>query len=80
MPPKTKSGSARFLIGQPSSVLSHEFLQAVEEEKNVEDILPFSGCLQLPTKEQVLKLYFFYKDKAGIKNSYVSKHDISAKV
>ena len=80
MPPKTKAGTAKTLLGQPNSVLSNEFLQAVDAKKPDDDILPFSGPLQLPTVEKVVKLFFFYKEQAGLQNSYVSQEDISIKV
>ena len=80
MPPKTKTGTAKTLLGQPSSVLSNEFLQAVNEQKPDADILPFSRPMQLPTVEQVVKLYFFYKEQAGVRNSKVSQEDICIKV
>ena len=35
--------------------------------------------MQLPTVEQVVKLYFFYKEQAGLRNSKVSQEDICIK-
>ena len=68
MPPKTKSSSDHPLLGQPSTVLRQEFLQAHQEGSSDVDILPFKGPLQLPSKGQVLKLYLFYRDETSSKN------------
>ena len=79
MPPKTKAETNKTLLGQPDSVLKSDFIQSVLENKN-DDILPFSGSLQLPTTEEVLKLFYFYRDHFGHKNSHVSQEDIFCKV
>ena len=80
MPPKTKSATEKPLLGQPDSVLCLEFINAVEQGTSYDDILPFSGRLNLPTIHQVLKLNFFLRDQAGIKNSQVSQKDIVQQV
>ena len=80
MPPKTKSATDKPLLGQPDSALSSEFILAVEQGRDHDDIFPFSGALKLPTIEQVLKLYFFLREQAGAKNSHVSQKEISGKV
>ena len=68
MPPKTKSSSDHPLLGQPSTVLRQEFLQAHQEGGSDVDIFPFKGPLQLPSKGQVLKLYLFYRVETCSKN------------
>ena len=57
MPPKIKSDTEKPMLGQPDSVMKPDFLSAADEGNFDTDILPFSGPLQLPTAEQVLKLY-----------------------
>ena len=78
MPPKLKSDTEMPLLGQASSVLAADFILA-SQQGNLEstDILPFSGPLQLPSREQVLKLYFFIRDLLGKKNSHVSQENIA---
>ena len=43
-------------------------------------LLPFPGSLQLPTIKQVVKLFFFFKEQEGLKNSHVSQDSISERV
>ena len=78
MPPNTRADTCKPLIGQPDSVLRPEFIQANQEGKDDTDIVPFSGTLQLPSTEQVLKLYFFYRGQPGKSNDNQKK--ISSKV
>ena len=80
MPPKTKSATDKPLLGRPDSALSSEYILAVEQGRDHDDIFPFSGAHKLPTIEQVLKLYFFLREQAGAKNSHVSQKEISCKV
>ena len=81
MPPKTKAATAKSFLGQPSSVLTDEFLQSSQlGDVNEKDILPFSGPLQLPTVEQVVKLYFYLKEQVGLRNSKISQDDIAKQV
>ena len=80
MPPKTKASTAKSLIGQPESVIKPEFCLATQDGNLDTDILPFSGPLQLPTSEQVLKLFFFIRDILGQRNSHVSQAAIISKV
>ena len=80
MPPKTKASTARNLLGQQSSVLREEFILANELGKPDHDILPFEGPLQLPCKDQVLRLYLFYRDQAGTFNTIVSPTMLASKV
>ena len=79
MPPKTKSRSINPLLGQPSSVLRQEFLHAHQEGSSDVDIFPFKGPLQLPSKEQVLKLYLFYREQAS-NNKHIQANTIAQKV
>ena len=80
MPPKTKAATAKSFIGQPDSVLRDEFIQEVQVNGHDSELLPFSGSLQLPTAEQVVKLFFFFKEQEGLKNSHVSQDSISERV
>ena len=80
MPPKTKSGTDKPLIGQPSMVLREEFLLANQESRCDENILPFKGPLQLPSNEQVLKLYFYYREQVGSNNQHVTPGSIALRV
>ena len=81
MPPKTKAATAKSFLGQPSSVLTDEFLQSSQlGDVNEKDILPFSGPVQLPTVVQVVKLYFYLKEQVGLRNSKISQDDIAKQV
>ena len=80
MPPKTKASTETNLLGQPSSFFREEFILANELGKPDHDILPFEGPLQLPCKEQVLRLYLYYRDQAGKFNNAVSPNNLATKV
>ena len=82
MAPTTKASTAKPLLGQPDSVLSPEFLLAVQENKPYDDILPFVRPLQaqLPSIEQVLKLYYFLREVVGKTNKHVTNLDLSKQV
>ena len=82
MGPKTKGDLVKPLLGQPDSALSLEFLLAVQEGKPYDDLLPFSkpSKPQLPSTEQVLKLYMYFREVMGNFNTHVSKLDIMKKV
>ena len=82
MAPTTKASTAKPLLGQPDSVLSPEFLLAVQENKPYDDILPFARPLQaqLPSIEQVLKLYYFLREVVGKTNKHVTNLDLSKQV
>ena len=80
MPPTTKAATAKGLLGHPATVLRQEFILANQEGRPDADILPFKGPLQLPCKEQILKLYFFYREQAGSNNQHISSAEISYKV
>ena len=80
MAPITKSSTAKNLIGQPESVLRPDFILAIETGNLETQHLPFTGPLQLPSSEAVLKLYFFYRNIAGQRNSFVNKKEVESKV
>ena len=80
MAPITKSSTAKNLIGQPESVLRPDFILAIETGNLDTQHLPFNGPLQLPSSEAVLKLYFFYRNIAGQRNSFVNKKEVESKV
>ena len=80
MPPKTKASTVKNLLGLPSSVLREEFILANELGKPDHDILLFEGPLVLPCKEQVLRLYLYYRDWAGKFNKAVSPNNLASKV
>ena len=80
MPPNTKSSTVKNLIGQPESVLRPDFILAIETGNLETHHLPFVGPLQLPSSESVLKLYFFYRNMAGQRNSFVNKKEVESKV
>ena len=80
MPPKTKADTAIFLLGQPASALHPEFIEAVEKDGPSVGGLLFKGPCQLPTRKQVLMLYFFLREQVGRKNSHVSKHAMEGHV
>ena len=56
-----------WLIGSSTSVLKEEFVTKDFNGSNddLTSSLPFSGPLQLPTKMQALKLFWFFKDQSG---------------
>ena len=80
MPPKTKSDTALFLLGQPDSALHPEFIEAVMKDGSVTSTLPFKGPCQLPSIEQTAKLYFFLREIDGKKNRHFSQNAIEGLV
>ena len=48
MPPKTKSQTEKWLIGQTTTVLSPDFLLAVESGGDYQSLLPFDGRVSFP--------------------------------
>ena len=80
MAPTTKASTAKPLLGQPDSVLAPDFLVAVQGGQPHDDLLPFARSNQLPTKEQVLKLYYYLREQVGKNNKHVSQLDLSKKV
>ena len=69
MPPTTKSKTEKWLIGQPESVLKSEFILAIKAgDDKAFEMLPFEGLVQLPTKLQILKLYWFLREEGGLCN------------
>ena len=72
MPPKTKAATAKFLIGQPSSVLATAWQEALTAGNMTlcnSPLLPFKGKARLPTKEETLLLYFAIREVDKFKNS-----------
>ena len=80
MAPTTKASTAKPLLGQPDSVLGPDFLVAVQGGKPYDDMLPFVKSNQLPTTEQVLKLYYYLREQVGRTNSHISQLELSKKV
>ena len=66
-------------IGQSTTVLKDEFVQAVLRNDDLGSIetLPFVGPPRLPTKMECLKLHLFLRDNIGKNNWTVSKSQIS---
>ena len=80
MPPKTKAETHKPILGQPDSVLCSEFTLVVQEGKASDDILPFSGPLKLPCIEQVLKLFYYFREQFGKTNGQVGQEEVIYKV
>ena len=59
------------LLGNPESVLKPEFLDTTKQY----DVLPFKGKLNLPNREQVVKLYLYQRKLPG--NYRVSKERVA---
>ena len=78
MPPKTKAETHKPILGQPDSVLCSEFTLVVQEGKASDDILPFSGPLKLPCIEQVLKLFYYFREQFGKTNGQVGQEEARA--
>ena len=83
MPPTTKQGHIKPIVGSTYTVLKHEFIQWVQHGilgtllgTKVYEELPFSGPLMLPNKDQVLKLDLLYRDYYGKKNPSIKTTDI----
>ena len=68
----TRKKHEHWLIGSSTSVLKEEFIKRDLSDKSVDlaSSLPFSGPLQLPTKMQALKLWWFFKDEIGRTNTW----------
>ena len=67
----TWSKHQHWLIYSATSVLKCSFIARYLEDDNINlaSSLPFSGPVQLPTKMQALKLFWFIKDEVGWYNS-----------
>ena len=63
----TRAKYEHWLIGSASSVLKEDFITRDLDDGSLDlaSSLPFSGPLQLPTKMQALKLFWFFKDETG---------------
>ena len=66
-----RSDHNHWLIKSVTSVLKPEFMTQYTEDisMDVAGSLPFSGPLQLPTKMQCLKLFWYIRDSIGRHNS-----------
>ena len=62
------------LLGDPESALRNEFLEAASEGK-LHKVLPFKGKINLPTREQVIKLYLYLRKLPGHYN--MSKENLA---
>ena len=80
MAPQTKSATAKFLIGQPSSILASSWKDALMNSTlaTTPQLLPFTGKAKLPTREQILLLYFAFREVKEFKLK--SKSDIAEMV
>ena len=75
----TRTKYDHWLIGPVRSVLKEEFITKDLNDASMDlaSSLPFSGPIQLPTKMQALKLFWFFKDEIGRYNSWsLSNSDI----
>ena len=82
MPPTTKQGYIKPIVGSTYKVLKHEFIHWVQHGigTKVCEELPFSGPLMLPNKDQVLKRHLFYRDYYGKKNPSMKTTDTCTSV
>ena len=66
-----RSEHEHWLIKSVTSVLKSEFITEFLKDgsMDVTSSLPFSGPIQLPTKMQALKLFWYIKDNIGRHNS-----------
>ena len=60
---RTSRQAEKTLLGVPNSVLAHQWLEAFYSGEEYQHLLPwdFRNRPQLPTKRQLLLLYFFYR-------------------
>mgnify|MGYP001317328682 CR=1 FL=1 len=67
----TRTKFEHWLIGSATSVLKEAFINRDlnDDSTDLTSSLPFNGPLQLPTKMQALKLFWFFKDKSSRFNS-----------
>merc|ERR1719232_2341272 len=68
----TRSKHQHWLIDSATAVLKQSFITCYLEDDSLDlaSSLPFSGPVQLPTKMQALKLYWFLKDEVGRYNRW----------
>ena len=68
----TRKKHEHWLIGSSTSARKEEFIKRDLCDKSVDlaSSLPFCGPLQLPTKMQALKLFWFFKDEIGRTNTW----------
>ena len=70
-PSMSRSKHQHWLIGSATSVLKPDFISRYVKDESLDIVTstPFSGPLQLPTKMEALKLFWFIRDEAGRKSS-----------
>ena len=60
--PETRNKVSTYsLLGDPESVLKSEYLETDKQH----EVLPFKGKLNLPNREQVVKLYLYQRKLPG---------------
>ena len=61
-----------WLLGMSTSVLKEGFVVASgKDDFNIQDWFPFAGKPKLPTKMEVLKLWYFLRVEVGKNNQWV---------
>ena len=67
----SRSKHTHWLIDSATSVLKPDFIKRYIEDESLDIVssVPFCGPLQLPTKMQALKLYWYIRDEIGRKSS-----------
>ena len=77
---KTRFKTSKSIIGDPICVLSEDWIAKfltsdTEETNSCRNILPFTGKLKLPTKDQVLRLFVYCRESekfpVKVKNNIV---------
>ena len=68
----TRTKYQHFLIDSATEVLKDSFITSYREDDSLDigSSMPFSGPVQLPTKMQALKLFWFIKDEVGRFNTW----------
>ena len=67
----SRSKHTHWLIGSTTSVLKPDFISRYIKDESLDIVssTPFSGPLQLPTKMEALKLFWFIRDEIGRKST-----------
>ena len=70
-PKETRSKFEHWQIGRVTNVLRDDFVERYSrgDQIDLSTARPFSGPLMLPTKGECLKLWWFFKDQDGRKNT-----------
>ena len=76
MPPKTKSDTAMFLLGQPDSVLHPEFLEGVQKDGLQTSVLPLKRTQAASYHWANSEVILYVRDHFGKKNSNISQSDV----